>query len=99
MTDTTFRDWLFLSERKITVIRDGTSKSQAQEQDEADCIPDWAAMAVLLGFILAVVGFISAWINNRGWSMAVLALGLIIAAIGMRAAENAVEQKARWRPI
>jgi hypothetical protein len=99
MTDATFQDWTFLSEREITVIRDGTSNSQAQEEVEADCIPDWAALAVLFGFILAVGGFISAWINNRGWSTALLALGLIIAAMGMRAAENALEQKARWRPI
>jgi hypothetical protein len=87
-----------LPQRQITVFKAYTVVRE-QPRNEADCIPDWAAIAVLIGFIVALGGFIWAWIDNGGWSTATLTVGLIIAAIGMRAAERVVNQKAEWRPI
>ena len=34
-------------------------KLATTSRDEADLIPDWAAIAVLLGAILAIVGFVA----------------------------------------
>jgi hypothetical protein len=99
MSDATFQGWIALSEKRITVVRDGVYETRGHLKDEADCIPDWAALAVLLGTILAIGGFVSAWMTDRGWATSILALGLIIAAIGMRAAESAVGQKTDWRPL
>jgi hypothetical protein len=59
-------------------------------RDEADLIPDWAAIAVLVGGVLAVVGFVAAWATEKSWAPIFLTIGLIIAAIGMRTAEKAV---------
>jgi len=99
MTDAIFQGWLSLSDKHVTLVRDGVFKIDAQIEYEADCIPDWAALAVAVGLILALGGFISAWINDRWWPTTILAVGLIIAAIGMRAAENAIDQKAQWHSI
>jgi hypothetical protein len=59
-------------------------------RDEADLIPDWAAIAVLMGAVLAIVGFLAAWATENSWAPILLTIGLIIAAIGMRTAEKAV---------
>ena len=82
--------------REITVVREYTVE---QPMNEADCIPDWAAIAVLIGVVVAVGGFGWAWLDTSGWATATLTLGLIVAAIGMRAAERAVNRKAEWRPL
>jgi hypothetical protein len=99
MTDATFQGWIEISGTRIVIVRDAVYETHRRVQNEADCIPDWAALAVLFGLLLAVSGFVSAWMTDRGWATAILAIGLIIAAIGMRAAEKAVDQKANWHPI
>ncbi len=65
-------------------------KLATTSRDEADLIPDWAAIAVLLGAILAIVGFVAAWATEKSCAPVLLTIGLIIAAIGMRTAEKAV---------
>ena len=82
--------------REITVVKAYTFE---QPRNEADCIPGWAAIAVLIGVIVALGGFLWAWIDTSGWATATLTLGLIVAALGMRAAERAVNQKAEWHPL
>jgi hypothetical protein len=57
---------------------------------ESDLIPDWAAIAVFLGAGLAILGFAAAWATEKSWAPILLTIGFIIAAIGMRAAERAV---------
>jgi hypothetical protein len=98
MTDATFQGWIAI-ERRCTLISGDVQEKYEFFQEDSDCIPDWAALAVALGLLLAVAGFVSAWFTDRGWATSALALGLIIAAIGMKAAENSVDQKSQWRPL
>jgi hypothetical protein len=67
-----------------------TSGSGSNVADEADRIPDWAALAVALGATVAIGGFVSAWFTDNAWAAVALTIGLAIAAAGMTAAERAV---------
>jgi hypothetical protein len=68
-------------------------------QNEADRIPNWAALMVAGGAAMAVGGFAAAWFTDGRYATLVLTLGLVAAAIGMRAAERAVNAPREWQPI
>jgi hypothetical protein len=57
---------------------------------EAEKIPDWAALAALLGAVLSIVGFISACFTSSGFATLGLTIGLILVAVSMNAAEHAL---------
>ncbi len=59
-------------------------------EKQCDLIPDWAALAVALGAVFVVSGFIAAWFSPSGWAPLILTIGLAVSAIGMHAAERAV---------
>jgi hypothetical protein len=63
-----------------------------RERSESDTIPDWAALSIVLGVVVAVIGFAAAWFTDAGWATLVLAAGLGVAAVGMHAAEAAVNR-------
>ncbi len=96
MTDAVFHE---LPGRKVTVTYFVAQTTFERRSDESECIPDWAAIAVAIGLIMALGGFIYAWFSDRGWATAVLTLGLMIAAVGMYAAEQSVNQKSEWRVL
>jgi hypothetical protein len=86
----------FASSVTLVPFQSGVSNSF---QDEADQIPDWAAIAVALGAIIAFGGFFAAWLSDSGWATLVLTAGLVLMAIGMRTAERAIDIRPQWRPL
>jgi hypothetical protein len=69
------------------------------DPDEADLIPDWAAIAVAVGILATAIGFVSLWFTQKEWPIVAVVLGLVVAAIGMRAAEDAISAKSDWQPL
>jgi Flp pilus assembly protein TadB len=61
------------------------------DRDEAARIPDRAALLVLVGSVAAVIGFVAALFWDSGFATLILTAGLVVAAIGMRKAERAIE--------
>jgi hypothetical protein len=90
MTDATYHGWAVLSRRSVTVTRWNAQIDRHAPEDEAECIPDWAALAVAIGLVLALCGFVASWLSDKAYGPAILTIGLVIAAVGMRAAERAV---------
>jgi hypothetical protein len=77
-----------------------SSRSHVTEPSgAANRIPDWAAIAVLMGGALAVGGFVVACFSSSGFATLGMTLGLVIAALGLRAAERAVQTPTMWRPL
>ena len=97
MSDVAF-DWVELRDGSVRLTYFDMT-THARPSDDADLIPDWAAIAVLMGAILATVGFVATWVTEEPWAPILLTLGLIIAVIGMRAAEKAVNIAPKWRPL
>ena len=63
------------------------------DRDEARRIPDHVAFLVFAGTVVALVGFISALFWDSGFATLILTAGLVVAAIGMRQAEHAIDQE------
>ena len=61
------------------------------DREEARRNPDLAALLVLTGSGAALVGFIAALFLESGFATLILAAGLVVAAIGMRQAERAID--------
>ncbi|MEJ2124726.1 MAG: hypothetical protein P8Y47_07915 [Alphaproteobacteria bacterium] len=61
-----------------------------QREKLAKLIPDWAAWLFAGGVVLAIGGFIAAWLVNCAIATMVMAVGLIASAIGLRKAEHAI---------
>ena len=61
------------------------------DRDEARRIPDQAAFLVLTGSAAALLGFIAALFWDSGFATLILTAGLVVAAIGMRQAERAID--------
>jgi hypothetical protein len=95
MSDVTY-GW---SDLRVSLKIGPVQFSRTEACDEADQIPDWAAVAVFVGAVLAIFGFVSAWLTDEGWAPLVLTVGLLIAGVGMTAAERAVCGTPSWRPI
>jgi len=93
MSDVFFYEWREVTDKSVRL------SSSLNDFEGADCIPDWAAVLVAAGAMLAIVGFVAAWVTNSGWAPLLLTVGLIIAAIGMKAAERAVDAQHNWRPV
>ena len=68
-------------------FRDGAG---VNAQNEADLIPDWAAILVAIGAAVAAAGFVAAWFTEGGFSTLVLTVGLLLVAGGMAGAEDVV---------
>ncbi len=98
MTDLAYDRWTSLGEHSVVLTPLGF-QHDAADFSEADCIPDWAAIAVAAGLIIAGAGFVSLWVTDKEWPIFATVVGLVIAAIGMRAAENAVHEKSEWQPL
>jgi hypothetical protein len=62
---------------------------------EGELIPDWAAIAVAGGALIAILGFIFSWFTEKAWGPLILLAGLIIMWIGMREAERAIRADSR----
>ena len=60
--------------------------------EQVEQIPDSAALMFLAGAVLALAGFIAAWITDSGFATLALTLGLLLAAAGMRSAESAIHR-------
>ena len=98
MTDAAFTGWTNLGQRCVVVTAQFSNDNTSFHESEV--IPDWAAVAVAFGVVIAIGGFISLWITSKTWPVGVALVGLIVAAIGMRAAERAVlNSKPKWRSI
>jgi cell division protein FtsW (lipid II flippase) len=93
MSDVFFHEWREITDKSVRV------SSSLNNFEEAECIPDWAAILVAAGAVLAIVGFVAAWVTDHGWAPLLLTVGLIIAAIGMKGAESCVNAQRNWRPV
>ncbi len=98
MTNAIFHGWAIFPDRSIKTTSWDMEDIHTSSK-ESECIPDWAALAVALGIVLAVAGFVSACFTDKGWATLLLTGGLIVAAIGMHSAENAVNPKPDWQPL
>jgi|SRR5215469_16548880 len=102
MTDTTihFEGWTALGCRDSLRLASWDWIGRDTSDDlEADLIPDWAAITVAIGALVAIGGFVSAFFRDDGWPVLALTFGLIAVAIGMKAAENAITAKSEWQPL
>jgi hypothetical protein len=61
------------------------------DKDEARRIPDLAALLILVGMVGAIAGFVAALFSESGFATLILTVGLILAAVGMRQAEKALD--------
>jgi hypothetical protein len=61
-----------------------------QRNETAELIPDWAAWLFTAGVVLAIGGFVAAWLFGSGFATLILATGLIVCALGLRKAERVV---------
>jgi hypothetical protein len=95
MTDAAFNAWVTLSHHHITLVNGSITKADEASYHEADCIPDWAALAVAIGSLVALGSVVYAWIEDSNWALVALTIALIVAAVGMRAAEKSL-QKPTW---
>jgi hypothetical protein len=57
---------------------------------DAKNIPNWAVFTAILGVLFAVAGFVSAWFTPSGFATLGLTVGLLLMALGMNAAEHAI---------
>ena len=59
---------------------------------EEEKIPDWAALSAIVGMALAAVSLVAVLLGYASdFSSILLTIGLIILAVGMHAAERAID--------
>jgi hypothetical protein len=98
MSDAIFHGWVALPERSVQIVRWDPMNGPSAEA-EADLIPDWAAIAVAGGALIALFGFGYSWFTEKGWGPLIILAGLIIMWVGMREAERAIRSDSGWRQV
>src|ERR1700680_1121115 len=87
MTDAIYRGCFEVRDERVSVTYVNMSAVE-ESLSESDLIPDWAAVSIAIGILIAAVGLVSAFLTDRSWPVIGLTIGLIIAAICMRGAES-----------
>ena len=60
-------------------------------EEKAALIPNWAALLFASGVLIAITGFLAAWLFNSAIPLMIMTAGLACSAAGMHTAERRIE--------
>jgi hypothetical protein len=105
VTNTVYDDAFIITDATLTeehlTILSSQSAVLGAESDAMDIgtkalsqsIPDWAAVAVVLGLSLALLSFITLWLTDSKIPAILMPIGLALAAVGFWRSERAMRRE------